>query len=217
MKMIKTFSVTLGVSCLLFLHGNQVSAEWFLNLYAGGQFSGDYGESPPSTSLKQSLKENPGGSFEVGGRVGRWFEDTPWLGLALDASYYEPDINDAEIYMAPISALLLLRLRLVPDEEFPEGALEPYFGIGPALFFSKIELDLKDLGILSTYQDTSTDLGLDTRLGFLVHFTTQWGVHVEFRFTYVEPSYTDTIQGVSADFEPEFKTYHGLLGMTYRF
>lgn len=108
-----------------------------------------------------SQDELYGSSANPGVPVGRWFESIPWLGLALDASYFGPQ-NDIQVI--PVSALIMARLAFMKDQDFPDGRLRPYAGVGPGLFVTLLD---GDLGPFREVSDTTLDIGADARLGAL--------------------------------------------------
>jgi hypothetical protein len=75
-------------------------------------------------------------------RLGYWFEDIPWLGVATEAPLLQPDEQnqdtsiDADTHFDPLSGFLLLR--------YPNGQLQPFLGIGPTLFISDLRSDTVD-------------------------------------------------------------------------
>jgi len=184
-------------------------AETFLELYGGGAFplDSDTTISGPGFVLigESSYKE----SFVVGGRGGYYFEGgVPWLGLALDVSYFKADIDlpsGAENEVVPVSLLLMLRAPLVQSPAFPRGRLQPYVGIGPSFVYSKS----KD----GTASDTSFDLGFDFRMGLAWMLTKNVGLFGEYRFSYVQPDYDLNGEQV----EPDFSVNHLAVGLTFRF
>jgi opacity protein-like surface antigen len=79
-----------------------VSAEWFLDIYAGKSFmertdvdiSTDDVRVPGVDVLQGNLRDVELNDFtSFGLRVGRWFESAPNVGLALDVSRFAPDLG----------------------------------------------------------------------------------------------------------------------------
>ena len=66
-------------------------SETFVDLYAGVAMPMD--TETTFNSIKADSKSPYKDSFLFGGRVGYYFEGVPWVGLALDASYFKADIN----------------------------------------------------------------------------------------------------------------------------
>ncbi len=184
-------------------------AETFLDLYGGGAFpvKTDTTISGPGFVI---IGESPyQDSFVVGGRAGYYFEPAvPWLGLALDVSYFKADIDvpdGAKNDVVPTSLLLLLRTPLAASPAFPRGRLQPYAGIGLSLVYSRSEV--------GTSRDTSFDVGFDSRLGLAWMLTRTIGLFGEYRFSYVQPDYDLNGEHV----EPEFAVHHLAAGVTFRF
>ncbi len=184
-------------------------AEAFFDLYGGGAFPLDsdttirgpgfviFGESPYKDS------------FVVGGRAGYYFEaGAPWLGLALDVSYFKADIDvsdGAKNDVVPTSLLLMVRAPLVATREFPRGRLQAYLGIGPSFVYSRSEA--------GGSRDTSFDVGFDFRIGLTWMITRNVGLFGEYRFSYVQPDYDLNGENV----EPEYSVNHLAAGVTFRF
>jgi opacity protein-like surface antigen len=152
-------------------------------------------------------------SFTSGIRVGYWSKKRLWLGLAMDVSYFKMDSDKKDITLYPISTLLMLRL--------PKRRFQPYVGIGPALFVSKMKftVDLSELssGGTGTFNDTSFDVGLDARAGLAVAWYGNTGIFAEYRFTHHSAEFDDTLAGVKVDVETDSNTHHFMVGISYRF
>jgi len=184
-------------------------AEMFLDLYGGGAFPMDSDTTisgPGYVTIGVSPYKE---SFVVGGRVGYYFDrGVPWLGLALDVSYFQADIdvpNGAKNEVVPVSLLLMLRTPLLQTPAFPRGRLQPYVGIGPSFVYSKSKS--------GTASDTSFDIGFDLRFGLTWMLTRNIGLFGEYRFSWVQPGY-DLNEG---HVEPEFAVNHLAAGLTFRF
>jgi len=142
------------------------------------------------------------------------------LGLAIDASYFSADpdldwdfVNDADLWFIPISPLVMGRIPILRDSDFPMGMFQLYGGAGPGFFYSKAEVKVDG----DEHSDDSFDIGLDTRLGLAWMFDRNFALQLEFRYTYVEPEYSDRISGVKYEYKTEVESYHGLIGLSYRF
>src|SRR5207237_1516371 len=113
----------------------------------------------------------------------------------------------------PISVRLMARYGLLKDEEFPQGRLQPYAGLGPGIFISKLS---GSIGFQEA-EDTSTDIGLDARLGFAYLVDSNWALFTEYRFTHVTPSWNVKVFGGETSADTTFNTHHVVLGISYRF
>ena len=214
------------ISLGLALMPHTAQAELFLDAYVGGAFTRDSDVSFSVLDTITNVDIDTQDSFIVGGRLGYWFGFFPWLGLALDVSYFEMEgdppssinesqqpifdnLDKADFDILPISALVLIRLpRLVSPIAFLTG-LNPYAAIGPALMVTKIEFE--------EFDDTGTALGLDIRVGFRWEFLPVFGVFAEYRYTRVEDDYQDALRNLPASVDVEFTTHHVLGGVSLQF
>jgi len=107
------------------------SAEWFADAYLGPAVTSS--STLTFTTFGEERKEKVGGrsSALFGLRFGRWLDDVPWFGLAVDASYFRPA---PDVQTVPLSLLVMVRYGFLKDEEFTRGRLQPYVGVGPSLF-----------------------------------------------------------------------------------
>jgi len=157
---------------------------------------------------KQTL--NGRSSAEFGLRFGHWLDELPWLGFAFDVSYFRPA---TDVQTVPLSLLVMARYGFLPDEEFKEGRLHVYAGLGGGIFISNVD------GFIGRLQssDTSVDFGLDTRLGVSYRIESEWAIFAEYRFTHASPSYNDNAFDLKTSADATFNTSHFLLGVSYRF
>jgi opacity protein-like surface antigen len=182
-------------------------AEGFVDLRVGGSFTedNDVEVDPPGFEFSTEYEDSPTGGI----RGGYWFDPLPWLGVAGDVSYFAPDDDTPggpEIDVIPISPLLMLRAPLVTSEEFPNGRVQPFMGIGPGIFVTIVDFD-------SAGDDDTVEVGLDAHAGLNFQVTRLVSLFAEYRYTYVEPEVE--IQGV--DIEPELSTHHVGAGVGFHF
>jgi opacity protein-like surface antigen len=191
---------------VLLITSTQVNAEWIMDLYTGVGFTQPHDAQvnlPDAgiTGTHQSL------SFDaapvLGGRIGYWLESLPYVGFALDTSYYfGPDqreqdsltdlcitgigcstapehIKKFDNNMTAIALDVMLRYPLLVSAQFTKGRLQPYLAVGPALFVAS----LKDTGnfIPEGQSSTSTSVGLQIGAGLTFLFTNRIGAFVEYR------------------------------------
>jgi opacity protein-like surface antigen len=184
-------------------------AEMFFEAYGGGAFPVDSDTTITGPGYRVIVQSPYKDSFVVGGRVGYYFDwGAPWLGLALDVSYFKADIDvtdGAKNDVLPISLLVMMRAPLIASPEFPRGRLQPYVGIGPSLVYSKSKA--------GSSSDTSFDPGFDFRLGLTWMLTRNIGLFGEYRFSYAWPEYD--LNGETV--EPQYGVNHVVGGLTFRF
>ena len=193
--------VAILVSGWLTAAPSSASAEGFVDLYAGWSTTRDSQvtlAATPSFGQRVSTSEHAdyGESTVAGIRVGRWSAQNPWLGTALDLSSFGPDGRDGQGQTVNADAivlswLLMARTSWLPSEEFPNGRLQPYLGIGPGLFRTKLSVDFSPV-LKQRISDSSLDFGWDIRTGIAWQFR---GVALfsEYRFTRVSPEYKEMI------------------------
>lgn len=204
-RLILTLSVVLTL-----LVPASASAEWFLDGYVGAALThkGEFTFEAFGAELERDAMYRSSAVFGV--RGGKWLEALPWLGVALEASYFRPS---ADIQVFPITALVMARYGFFPDEEFKEGRLHVYGGLGGGLFITNLD------GFIGRFEgsDTSADMGLDTRLGVSYRVESEWALFAEYRFTHVSPSLSIDAFGGRTSADTTFNTSHFLIGLSYRF
>lgn len=180
---------------------SSASAEGFVDLYAGWSTTRDSQVTLAATpsfgqSVSTSEHADYGRSTVAGIRVGRWSAQYPWLGTALDLSSFGADGRDGQgqavnADVIVLSWLLMARTSLLPSEEFPNGRLQPYLGIGPGLFHTKLSVDFSPV-FKQRISDSSLDFGWDIRTGIAWQFRSV-ALFSEYRFTRVSPEYKEMI------------------------
>jgi len=202
------------------------SAEFSSELYLGGTVTEDDEYEFKVSGNKADEDVDFDSSFTIGYRLGYWLDQLPWLGIAIDGSYFSADDGDADLDIIPVSALVMFQIPLLKSTNFPRGEYIPYAGIGPAVFFSDFDLDVEgtvipDLvntpALSGDFSDQSEDVGLDVRLGIKKMFSTGYGLLFEYRFTSFSPDFDDTIFGEKIKSEIDVNTHHFLLGISYYF
>jgi opacity protein-like surface antigen len=203
-------SLTLSLCFVLLALASPAWAEWFADGYVGASLThrGDISFDAFGTERERDAEYRSSAVF--GARVGKWLDGLPWLGLAVDLSYFRPT---GDIQVFPLTALAMVRYGFLPDEEFKEGRLHVYAGLGGGIFISNVD------GLIGRLQssDTSVDFGLDTRLGASYRVESDWAIFAEYRFTHVSPSFDVNAFGLRTSADATFNTSHFLLGLSYRF
>ena len=206
----RRWSIPLAVVLAVLALAPAASAEWFADAYLGPAVTSS--GTLTFTTFGEERKEKLGGrsSALFGLRFGRWLDDVPWFGLAVDGSYFRPA---TDVQTVPLSLLVMARYGFLKDDEFKAGRLQPYVGLGGALFFSNLS---GTLGFQEA-SDTSTDVGLDTRVGVAFMIDANWAAFTEYRFTHVTPSWNVKVFDGTTSASTTFNTHHIILGLSYRF
>jgi opacity protein-like surface antigen len=186
------------------------SAEWFADAYLGAAITHKADVTFEAFDAEFSRNGEFTSSAVHGLRLGKWFDQRSWLGVAVDASYFRAS---ADVQVIPLTGLLMVRYGFFPDDEFKEGRLHAYAGLGGGLFISNVD------GFVGRVEasDVSVDFGLDTRLGASYRLERNWALFFEYRFTHVSPSYDARPVGVRSTIDTTLNTSHFLLGVSYRF
>lgn len=188
----------LSVVATLFLAA-PATAEPISALYLGFSLTADNPYTVNGDALPPSivcLAQCSSAKSPVGGlRVGYWFERLPWLGIAGDFSAYIAGWgieSPYEVTAFPISGLVTVRGRLIPQEGFDNGRIQPYAAIGPSIVVSNATVNsgFAVLGNSRSASATAADIGLDARVGVEILTTTWFGVLFEYRYSYSKPSWT---------------------------
>jgi hypothetical protein len=229
MTQAKLFVIVFLVISLLAIVPPIASAEWSTDFHFGLARTRDaeVDVEISSTSLgfvrvrSATEKADFATSLAFGGRIGYWFENLRWLGFALDLSFFEAKDETVDITAIPLSLLLMFRWPLLKAEEFPNGRLQPYAGIGPCLFYSYSKVDFGPR-LPETVSGYSSDLGVDVRAGIAWQFHKHMAMFGEYRHTRVSIEFeqTDILYGFAGNretFDTTVKTNHFLMGISFRF
>ncbi|MGD8530925.1 MAG: porin family protein [Syntrophobacterales bacterium] len=161
---------------------------------------------------KTSETVNYDDSFAVGGRVGYWSKIEPYLGAAVDASYYQPEADGIDLKVYSVTLLAMFR--------YPIGKFHPYLGIGGGLFITDGDIDIRLGGQPRTVSDISYDAGFDGRAGLAYQFHPNIAVFGEYRFTYYSAKFKDSFSGAldtDVKVKSDYNTHFLLVGVSYRF
>jgi hypothetical protein len=226
------------------------AAQGFVDLYFGVGFPNetdvdvDPDDFDPSLTLDGEIDDDATPSFGL--RGGYWFEQDGlrFLGIGLDASYYGAsgevrcvpplcpsgaDIDtDLDIFVTPLTPLLMLRIPLGASEEIPGGRVQPYGAVGPSFTVSYAFSEFDDLGgdvgLFDDYEAASFDIGLDARGGLAIQLSRHFALFGEYRYTYVETEFEDEVDDVFSfdgdtdiDLDATLETHHVLFGLSFRF
>jgi opacity protein-like surface antigen len=225
----------IGFALAPVLFAHHARAEGFFDLYLGASFPED-----GDIDARVSTPAFPGSAVTVNGRVdydtsftsglrgGYWFEDSVnFIGLGLDLSYYgayeDASTAPIDIVALPITPLLMARIPIAVEEDFPGGRVQPYAAVGPGLTLSVARADLSELGLgIDDAVDASFDVGLDVRGGIAFHVAKPIALFAEYRYTRLRPEYGDEVDydfgpDVDIDIEPDIDVHHMVFGVSFRF
>jgi opacity protein-like surface antigen len=205
------WTVVAAVVASVVLGGRPAFAEWFADLYAGSSFT-------QNSDLKLNDHGIGPGTFEDvafdrslawGGRVGRFFDSVPFLGLGLDFFRYYPYIGPQsvqlrgcfypggcgsgrggtgsfEVQTSALSVDLILRLPLLKTDDAPQGRVQPYLAVGPPVYMTTIT-PRHTRNFRNHDGDTDFSLGYKLAGGVAVQVFKNLALFGEYRFTHVSP------------------------------
>lgn len=176
--------VLLGCASL----ASTATAEKTLNLYMGTSFTADSTLDGTVGGLPAAAREvSWDNSIEAGIRASYWLEGGwNWLGIALDVSYFRPDVSSSSgapvsalgsLHVIPVSPLLMVRAPLFVSERYTNGRIQPYIGAG-AGFVTSVATSAG-----SSRRETDFDFGVDARLGLSILVRPRFGIFLEYRYT----------------------------------
>jgi hypothetical protein len=229
----KIFVLAVGLFCILFFAFPLTSnAEWMTGVNVGFSVSDDEDIALNSSGIEiAEARFDVDDSFTLGYRIGYWLEPLPWLGLSVDISYFRPDVefeliyedcegkpailkNTGEFDIVPISPLLMLRIPLGVNQEFPKGRFQPYVAFGPSIFISWFDF--------VNFDDSDVEIGWDARAGIAAMVAYNIAVFAEYRYTDAEFVLDEhlLVQGVGGirnELEIDLDTHHFTVGIFYYF
>lgn len=213
----RAWAVLLGSFGML-MSATSAHAEPFSSLYLGFSLTSDSTYTINGVAAPASLTCFSACSSTMapsgGIRVGYWFERLPWLGVAGDVSAFVASWgiqSPVEVVAYPITPLVAVRGRLIQQEGYPHGRVQPYLAIGPSLYVSTATVGSgwAALGTSSQASSTTADIGLDFRAGVEILTTTWFGMLLEYRYTYAKPTWE--IEG--ANYETALSNNQFILGI----
>ncbi len=215
------------------------SAEWFGDLYVGGAFTEKHDvdtKFPTTGDQVTTLDVTFNNSFAGGIRGGYWFpfELGPLnFGVGLDISHFAPNVSrqtrtfcsrfcvsgefdDFDLSVWVIGFDAMLRYPLLKSPQLPNGQLQPYLRVGPAIFVAHAE-DSRNFEP-SNQSDTDTSVGVKLGAGVAWLFTKNIAIFGEYRYTHFSPEFTfrDDVLG-SAKLSTDVNTHYLLVGVSFRF
>ena len=220
-----------------------VAAEWFGDLYLGGAFTQSHdltanviGVGPPTANTGLDVHFDT--SVVGGGRFGYWFTVAPY-GFGLEVSHFQPNISPqthgftrngvrlgtirtdtVKLSVTEMSFDLMLRWPgLIASPLFPQGRLQHYVSLGPAVFIATAN-DSTNFGPPNDQSNTDTSLGLKAGIGATWFVTQNMGVFGEYRFTHFRPEFEfqNTFPGnTKLKVHTDINTNHLLIGVSFRF
>jgi len=170
----------------------------------------------------QALKS----SVNVGAKLGHYFSRAKWLGIETGLSYTTPHIKEGSItFTGPGGSLNSGMLPGVHQQmiiwevatlmmRYPGNRLQPYVGVGPALFFGSLK------GPTAPPGQSATSIGFNAEAGVRYFLTRHWALFGEGTYNRARMSYTSNDSNPNADpfgFRATYSAFTLNLGVSYHF
>jgi opacity protein-like surface antigen len=201
--------------------------------YVAGKFGVTF---PQSLSGGVTTQEGIGGldmtsqplksSLSVGAKLGHYFSSAKWLGIETGVSYTTPHIKEGSItFSGPGGSLTSpilsgIHQRIIIWEvatlmlRYPGNRLQPYIGVGPALFFGTLK------GPSAPPGQSATSIGFNAEAGVRYFLTRQWALFGEGTYNWARMSYSSNDNNPNADpigFRATYSAFTLNLGVSYHF
>lgn len=235
MERMKCPWIVLAALAWLLVAAHPALAEVFLDAYAGAAITPSHDITSEASGVKTTLGDV---AFDTavtfGARFSYWFEDYPYLGLALDVSHFRPNISsqavtstalgvgsslelgETDLAVTAFALDVMLRWPLLVTKEFPNGRLQPYFTLGPALFVARID-DSTNFGPPANQGDSDVSVGVKAGVGLAWQFHKHFALIGEYRFTHFNADFDFNSGGVATKVKSDINTSHLLAGISFRF
>jgi opacity protein-like surface antigen len=226
---VSAVGVALLVTALAVWWPTTVTAE----TYVGGKFGVTF---PQSLSSGVTTQAGIGGldisdqplktSANVGAKLGHYFSRAKWLGIETGISYTTPHIKEGTVtFSGPGGSLTSPTLSGVHQRliiwnvasvmfRYPGNRLQPYVGVGPALFFGSVK------GPTAPPGQSTTSIGFEAQAGVRYFLTRRWALFGEGTYDRARLSYSSNDSDPNADpfgFRATYSAFTLNLGVSYHF
>jgi hypothetical protein len=166
-------------------------------------------------------------SIMFGGKAGHYFSRMRWLGIETGLSYANPHIKQGSLTLTgtggqsvQTGTLPGIHQKMVIWDmatlmvRYPGYRLQPYAGIGPALFFGSLK------GPTAPPGQSGTSIGLNVEGGARYYITRRWALFGELQYHLARMGYTSNDDNPAADPFGFRATYSSLtlsFGLGYHF
>jgi hypothetical protein len=172
-------------------------------------------------SSDQPLKN----SLMLGAKFGHYFSKARWVGIETGLSYANPHVKEGTLVLSgpggsDSGVFSGIHHRMIIWDvaslmfRYPGYRLQPYVGIGPALFLAKLS------GPDAPTGQSATAIGLNAELGARYYITRRWAFFGEGQYHRARLGYTSNDDNPAADPFGFRATYSALtfsLGVSYHF
>ncbi|HEY6085166.1 MAG TPA: outer membrane beta-barrel protein, partial [Nitrospira sp.] len=165
-------------------------------------------------------------SIMLGAKFGHYFSRAKWIGVETGLSFANPHIKEGSLTFtgaggsASSGTLAGVHQRMIIWDmatlmlRYPGYRLQPYFGVGPAIFFGKLS------GPSAPPGQSGTSIGLNVEGGARYYMTRRWALFGEMQYHRTRIGYTSNDSNDAADPFGFRATYSALtmsVGVSYHF
>jgi hypothetical protein len=205
--------------------------------YAETYVAGQVGMTFPQALRNGEVTQHGGGSVDLsdqplknslmlGAKLGHYFTKTPWIGIETGLSFANPHVKEGSLTFsgpggsATFNDLPGLSHRMIIWDvatlmfRYPGHRLQPYVGVGPALYFARLK------GPEAPPGQSATTIGLNAELGARYYITRSWALVGEMQYHRARLGYISNDDNDLADPFGFRATYSALtfsLGLSYSF
>ena len=164
-------------------------------------------------------------SIMLGAKIGHYFSREKWIGIESGVSFANPHIKEGSITLSNSNGSASgtfggIHQRMIIWDvatlmfRYPGYRLQPYIGVGPALFFATLS------GPGAPPGQSATMIGLNAEIGARYYLTRRWALFGEGQYHRSRLGYTSNDDNPAADPFGFRATYSALtlsLGISYHF
>jgi hypothetical protein len=167
-------------------------------------------------------------SIMLGAKFGHYFSRARWIGIESGLSFANPHIKEGSLTLSggPTGGSVntgtlpgVYQRMIIWDVatlmfRYPKYRLQPYFGVGPALFFGKLT------GPTAPPGQSAVNIGLNVEGGARYYMTRRWALFGEMQYHRATMAYTSNDNDPAADPFGFRATYSALtvsLGVSFHF
>lgn len=225
-RFVITSLLTLLVPIVLF------APQAYAESYVAGQLGMTFPQALGSGEVTQhglgdfSIADQPlKNSLMLGAKFGHYFSRAKWIGIESGLSFANPHIKEGTITLSNSNGSASgtfggVHQRMIIWDvatvvlRYPGYRLQPYVGIGPALFLAKLS------GPDAPPGQSATMIGLNAEAGTRYYMTRNWALFGEMQYHRARLGYTSNDDNAAADPFGFRATYSALtlsLGVSYHF
>ena len=171
----------------------------------------------------QPLKSSP----MVGAKLGHYFSRARWLGVETEVTYSNPHVKQGSLTftgpggppvtsptLAGLTQRMIMWAPVTLLVRYPGYRLQPYVGIGPAVFFASLK------GPGAPPGQSGTAIGLNAEGGVRYFITRHWSLSSEGKYNLARIGYTSNDSNPQADpfgFRATYSVFTVSLAIGYHF